>query len=323
MLNYMKKTNDRTYIRWMKGIALLVVLNNCYLYTAAQFKITEVTVGTSFIPSSRYIRPEDSVKTHASTIQYRFNAGLAFQLASHIDTATGKVRTWSGSLNGIFTRQQNQDYQKQIFPDDLFAADISIQHYRSLHNRWAFLGLVSVGLYSDLRQVDGNDIFVNAGGIFIKQFARNFSLGFGGFVNNNFGAPMLWPALFVQWRLDGKYRLDISVPDKGPGLAYNISITRKFNPQYELSLGFKPRLMTYDVENRSNPDKRLMGCWELPIGLENHWHMGRVEIFGGGGIMPLRSTSFGEKKISDIFSKKPAHKLATNFYLNAGARIRF
>ncbi|NSL87970.1 hypothetical protein ECE50_014070 [Chitinophaga sp. Mgbs1] len=285
--------------------------------TQAQLRITTVQVSAEYVPSSRYIRPEDSVKTHHTTTQQRINTALGFSLYNRIDTATGAVRSLTGIISGSYSRWQHKDYERAVFPEELFAGDLGLSYYRTLRNRWAFLGMASAGIYSDMKEIDGNDIFINAGGAFIKQFRPNFALGFGLFVNTSFGNPMVWPTLLVQWKMGGRYKLNINVPDKGPGLAFNVGVTRIFSKQYELSLAFKPRQMTYDI-TRLTDDKRLMSYWELPIGIENRWHLKNIDLFIGGGIMPLRSAEFEEKKVSKMFSRRPGHKLATNGYFNIG-----
>ncbi len=286
----------------------------------AQVKLTTISVGSDFLPASRYIRPKDSVKTHSKTIHNRFSAELGFSLFRKIDTNTGKVRFLTANLRGNYTAFKNKDYSAIIFPEKLLASDLGFQYYTSLKKRWAFIAFLSAGIYSDLEAVSANDVFATAGGIFIKKFRPNLSVGFGLIVNNSLGSLLVWPALSVDWQLGKKYKLNINVPDNGLGLAYNIGLTYPAGKHHELTLAFRPRQLTYDVEN--NPTNRLMSYWELPVGLQSRWRFSGLSFFASGGLMALRSVQFGEKKLSKMFHHYPAHRLAANFYLGAGIQVK-
>jgi hypothetical protein len=263
----------------------------------------------------------DKLKTNSTTVQNRYNAVLNFNLSTKIDTVKKSVRFWSATVNTDYLTMSNKDYVQEIFPKSLVASNISVQHYRSLQNRWGFLALVSIGINSDLKKVDDNDVFINAGGIFIKNYTQNFSLGFGLFVNNNFGKPLPWPAITANWQLGNKYKLNINVPDRAPGLAYNISFTSVINELTDLSVFFKPSVVSYDVENALE-NKRLLNNWQIPIGLENQWHTKQIDFFINGGLMALRSFDYAEKDLAKMFAKNPYHHLNANFFLGVGLKYR-
>ena len=275
-----------------------------------------IGISVDYLPASRYIRPEDSVKTHSTTSQQRYNFGAAFMLSNRVDTATGKVRTWSLAASGSYTKFINEDYEHSILPEELLGTQLALLHYRSLHNRWGMMSILSVGLFSDMEKIDKEDIFINGGVLFIKQHNRRFSYGIGAMFTNTFGTPMLLPAFLIKWQTDSKFRIDINFPEK-------LSVSSKLNKQTDLALAFRMQGSSYDVEN--GPDKkRLMGYSQMSIGLENTWHLTKhIDFVATGGSILYSGFTFQNKKLSEMFSEKPMHRMATNYFFSGGLRWNF
>jgi len=275
-----------------------------------------MAISVDYLPASRYIRPEDSVKTGSTTSQQRINFGTAFLLSNKIDTTTGKLRVWSASLSGTYAQLDNKDYEKSIFPKELLGTEIGLQHYRSLNKRWTMLALLSAGINTDMEKIDHNDLFVNGGVVFIKKQNAKFSYGFGAVLTNSFGVPMILPALLVQWKTGERFKVDVVFPEK-------LSVSTRLNKYADLALAFRMQGAAYDVEKRKD-NKRLMGYSEMRIGLENTWHLSRnIDFIASGGSMLYSTTSFQEKKLSEMFKTKAEHRLATNYFLSAGLRWNF
>ncbi|SKA32456.1 hypothetical protein SAMN04488128_103669 [Chitinophaga eiseniae] len=275
-----------------------------------------IAINADYQPSSHYIRPEDSLKMPATSAQRRFSMGAGFLLSQKIDTVTGKTRIWNLGVMGSYTRFSNKDYEEDIFPKELFGGEIALQHMRSLNPKWSLMGILSVGLYTDMEKITYEDVFITGGVIFVRKINRKLNLGVGAALTNSFGAPMVLPALLVQWRTGNRFRVDINFPEK-------LSVSSSLSKYDDLALAFRFNGGAYDVENRKD-GKRLMGYQEMSLGLENTLHLSKKIDFNlAGGTVLLRSVTFRDKKISDIFSTRPEHRLATNLYISAGIRCRF
>lgn len=282
----------------------------------ASFNGPGMAVSVDYLPASRYIRPEDSVKTGSTTSQQRINFGTAFLLSNKVDTTTGKLRVWSASLSGSYAQLDNKGYEKNIYPDELLGTEVGLQHYRSLNKRWTMLVLLSAGIYTDMEKIDQNDLFVNGGVVFIRKHNAKLSYGIGAVLTNSFGTPMVLPAFLVQWKTGERFKIDVVFPEK-------VSVSTRLNKLSDLALAFRMQGAAYDVEKRTD-GKRLMGYAEMKIGLENTWHLSRkIDFIASGGSMLYSSTSFQEKKLSEMFKSKPEHRLATNYFLSAGVRWNF
>lgn len=269
-----------------------------------------------YMPASKYIRPEDSVKTGSTSVIRRIFMGSAFQLSKKIDTATGKARIWTLGLGGSYMKWTNKNYEKSVMPEELLGASIGLQHVRSLRNKWSVMGVLTAGVFTDLETIDGNDLFFNGGLIFIKQPNPRFSYGFGAMLTNTFGAPMLLPAFLISWKTTGKFDLQVSIPE-------GISGSYKVNSFLKTGLALRLNGSSYDVEKRPT-NQRLMAYKEVTVGWENSFKVTKLVSFNiAGGSALLRSVDYREKRLADIFKTKPEHKLATSWFANAGISVHF
>ena len=81
---------------------------------------------------------------------------------------------------------------------------------RPISKRWLLLTTIGAGVYttSDVRL---KNILGQGGVVFIRQFKPNLSLGAGLAINNTFGYPMLFPAIYFDWSTEGRYQIKVSM----------------------------------------------------------------------------------------------------------------
>lgn len=301
---------------WLLPALLLIAGTTKAQLGASSLNAPGIAINADYQPSSHYIRPEDSLKMPATTVQRRLTLGMGFNLSQKIDTTTGKMRAWNLGVMGSYTSFSNKDYEGAIFPKELLGTAIALQHVRTLNSRWSLMAMISGGIFTDMEKIDYNDVFINGGVIFIRKVNPKLNLGIGAALTNSFGTPMVLPAFLVQWRTGNRFKVDINFPE-------NVSVSSALSKYDDLALSFRFNGGAYDVENGKD-GKRLMGYQEMSLGLENTLHLTKKIDFNlAGGTVLLRSVTFKDKKLSDIFSEKPQHRLATNLFVSAGIRCRF
>ncbi|WP_291909488.1 DUF6268 family outer membrane beta-barrel protein [Chitinophaga sp. CB10] len=280
---------------------------------AASLKGPGIAVSTDFLPASRYIRPEDSVKTSSTTSQLRYNFGASFVLSSKTDTATHRLRMWTADVSGSYTKLDNKDYTKKIFPEELLDASVGLKYIHSLRNNWTLLAMASGTLGTDLEEINYDDLFLQGGVLFLKQHNKRFAYGFGVVLTNAFGTPMVLPAFGIQYKTDNRFKIDINFPEK-------IAIGTQLNSFTELALAVRVRGGAYDA-TRGVDGKKLLSYSEFSAGLESTWHLGRpFDFVVSCGSILASQVSYSDKKLSEMFKDKPAHRLATNVFMSAGFR---
>ncbi|SHM78737.1 hypothetical protein SAMN05444266_11123 [Chitinophaga jiangningensis] len=280
---------------------------------ATSLKGPGIGISTDFLPASHYIRPEDSVKTQSTTSQLRYNFGASFVLSSKTDTATRKMRMWTADFSGTYTKLDNKDYTKTIFPGELLQASAGLKYIHSLNNNWTLLAMVDGTIGTDMEEITFDDLFLQGGVLFLKQHNKRFAYGVGVVLTNAFGTPMVLPAFGIQYKTDSRFKIDINFPEK-------ISIGTQLNSFTELALAVRVRGGAYDATNGVD-GKKLMSYSEFSAGLESTWHLGhQFDFVVSCGSILASQVSYSDKKLSEMFKEKPSHRLATNVFMSAGLR---
>ncbi len=283
---------------------------------AASLKGPGIAFSVDYLPASHYIRPEDSVKTRATTAQRRYNFGISCMLSNKTDTVTHKTRSWALAASGSYSKLSNEKYDKNIFPSELLTTELALQHYRSLGGKWGLMAILSGAVSYDREQFSTNDIFINGGVLFVKQANPHFSYGFGAVLTNTFGVPMLLPAFIMKWQTEHKFKIELNLPEKA-GISYNL------NKQDNIALNLRLRGEAYNLQNR--PDTgRLMAYKEISAGLENTLHLSKkVDFVAAAGSVFYSGVEFRKKSLSQMFTTAPFHRLSANYFLSAGLRWSF
>ncbi len=92
------------------------------------------------------------------------------------------------------------------------------------------LTTVGAGVYTS-SDVKLKNVLGQGGVIFIRQFKSNLSLGAGLAVNNTFGYPMVFPAIYFDWSTEGRYQIKVSMLN-----AMEVSAGMKMNKYLNLRI---------------------------------------------------------------------------------------
>ncbi|SDF59489.1 hypothetical protein SAMN04487996_111224 [Dyadobacter soli] len=302
-----------------KSLLATILLGMSYAACFAQ--VSQIELSGRYNPSSKYLPPVDSVSKPGTVVQSEVNAAALINFYTGVDSLN-QVRSFGSNVQFRYTNFSRTGYNKLILPADLYCINVGLYYYSTLNQKWAYNVFLNTALNSDFKEVDKNDLFLAAGAVFIREFTPNFSLGFGAIVHNNLGGFMPWPALTVDWKMGGKFRLDIRTPDKSPGIAHYVGVSYAATSKVNLSFAFRPEVISYDVTTNQERTNRLMSFWQLPFTLSSAFQVGDFEIIPSIGFTALRRYAYGEKKVSEMFTEYPYHGLGTNLIYGVGVKYR-
>ncbi|WP_187775493.1 DUF6268 family outer membrane beta-barrel protein [Flavobacterium johnsoniae] len=268
-----------------------------------------------YVPFSKYVRPIDSTKTNAESNFKR--AQIVFEVPISLETDKyNNPRLWSVFVNGSYARMENRNYNIQDlptefqtgFPTELLNTQVGIKHLRSISPSWSLLILASVGVYTDMVEINKDDILIQGGVLFIKQFNPNLALGIGPVLTNSFGVPMVLPGIYFNWESRGALHFKVSFPE-GVEFGYKMSDN--------LDLKLVGELSGMTAETKIGNKSSLLGYQQIIAGLRpqlkfgEHWTLEPT-----AGTTLLRSFSTTNRKIKDIFKEKDIAdpRFTTTFY---------
>ena len=277
-----------------------------------------------YVPFSNYVRPIDSSKTDAKSNFKRAQVALEIPISLRMDKYNNP-RLWSVFLMGAYAKMENKDYNMQLlpaelpngFPTEILNAQIGVKHLRSISQSWSLLIMASVGVYSDMEQINKDDVLVQGGVIFIKQFNPNLAFGLGPVLTNSFGVPMVLPGIYFNWESHGALHFKVNFPE---GIELGYRMTENFDLKAVLELSG----MT--AETRIGNKSMLLGYQQIIAGIKPQVKLGKNWIFEPTiGSTLIRSFSTNDRKIKEIFKEKDLAdpKFTTTFYGAVALKWKF
>lgn len=268
-----------------------------------------------YVPFSNYVRPIDSTKTDAQSNFKRAHIAFEVPISLEMDKYN-HPRLWSVFLNGSYARMENKNYDMKDlteqfqggFPTELLNAQIGVKHLRSISPSWSLLIMASVGVYTDMVEINKDDVLIQGGVFFIKQFNPNLALGIGPVLTNSFGVPMVLPGIYFNWESQGALHFKVAFPE-GIELGYRMS------DNFDLKLVGELSGMT--AETKIGNKSTLLGYQQIIAGLRPQFKLGEHwTLEPTAGTTLLRNFSTTNRKIKDIFKEKEIAdpKFTTTFY---------
>ncbi|MCL3850842.1 MULTISPECIES: DUF6268 family outer membrane beta-barrel protein [Parabacteroides] len=137
---------------------------------------------------------------------------------------------WMVGLGASYASMNNKDLSGYIDLPHIFNAQLAVSYIRPLSKKWSLLASVGAGIFMDtgsLAYVRWNNVMGVGMAAAIWHLRDNLDVGMGLALNTSFGYPMAFPALFVDWRIEGRYMVNVSMMD-GAELSGGIQLHKLF-----------------------------------------------------------------------------------------------
>jgi hypothetical protein len=97
--------------------------------------------------------------------------------------------------------------------DHAYAVKYNFMLRTGLSETWFLLAFVTPGLASDFKaKLSTDDLSFETALVFVKQYSKQFSLGFGAAYSRQFGEPFPFPVLALDWNNGSDLKLSAIIP---------------------------------------------------------------------------------------------------------------
>lgn len=168
----------------------------------------QITIKTGYISSSQY-KDEDGQKTGGKGDMRFVEGGINIPVSQKMNERN-QPTVWMISAGAGYTSMNNKNLQSYIDVDQIMNMQLNVTNIRPISKRWLLLTTIGAGVYTT-SDVKLKNILGQGGAVFIRQFKPNLSLGAGLAINNTFGYPMLFPAIYFDWSTEGRYQIKVSM----------------------------------------------------------------------------------------------------------------
>lgn len=267
----------------------------------------QISVKTEYISNSEfYDAVADTNTGNGSAMIYSAGAMVPLSMqASAEDDPYKRATIWGVALSGTFVKMDNHNFPigKEL-PSQVMNLGATALHLRPLKERWSMLMALGIGSYTPENRLSairiGENVLANGALVFIWHWRPNLEIGGGVALNNSFGYPMLFPALYLKYKggFSDKFTIDINLLD-GTKVAFGYDYSEN------LSLKLVANIGGYSAYLRRNRQKEMFSSQTFFVGLEPEFKLGKhisIPVTFGGSF--IRSGRYRERTLSAMFASE-------------------
>jgi len=216
-----------------------------------------------------------------------------------------RATIWGVALSGTFVKMDNQNFPigKEL-PSQVMNLGATALHLRPLKERWSMLMALGIGSYTPENRLSAiridENVLANGALVFIWHWRPNLEIGGGVALNNSFGYPMVFPALYLKYKggFSDKFTIDVSLLD-GTKVAFGYDYSEN------LSLKLVANIGGYSAYLRRNGQKEMFSSQTFFVGLEPEFKLGKhisIPVTFGGSF--IRSGRYRARTLSAMFASE-------------------
>lgn len=267
----------------------------------------QISVKTEYIGNSEfYDAVADTNTGNGSAMIYSAGAMVPLSMqASAEDDPYKRATIWGVALSGTFVKMDNHNFPigKEL-PSQVMNLGATALHLRPLKERWSMLMALGIGSYTSENRLSAiridENVLANGALVFIWHWRPNLEIGGGVALNNSFGYPMVFPALYLKYKggFSDKFTIDVSLLD-GTKVAFGYDYSEN------LSLKLVANIGGYSAYLRRNGQKEMFSSQTFFVGLEPEFKLGKhisIPVTFGGSF--IRSGRYRERTLSAMFASE-------------------
>ena len=267
----------------------------------------QISVKTEYIGNSEfYDAVADTNTGNGSAMIYSAGAMVPLSMqASAEDDPYKRATIWGVALSGTFVKMNNQNFPigKEL-PSQVMNLGATALHLRPLKERWSMLMALGIGSYTPENRLSAiridENVLANGALVFIWHWRPNLEIGGGVALNNSFGYPMVFPALYLKYKggFSDKFTIDVSLLD-GTKVAFGYDYSEN------LSLKLVANIGGYSAYLRRNGQKEMFSSQTFFVGLEPEFKLGKhisIPVTFGGSF--IRSGRYRARTLSAMFASE-------------------
>ena len=267
----------------------------------------QISVKTEYIGNSEfYDAVADTNTGNGSAMIYSVGAMVPLSMqASAEDDPYKRATIWGVALSSTFVKMDNQNFPigKEL-PSQVMNLGATVLHLRPLKERWSMLMALGIGSYTPENRLSAiridENVLANGALVFIWHWRPNLEIGGGVALNNSFGYPMVFPALYLKYKggFSDKFTIDVNLLD-GTKVAFGYDYSEN------LSLKLVANIGGYSAYLRRNGQKEMFSSQTFFVGLEPEFKLGKhisIPVTFGGSF--IRSGRYRERTLSAMFASE-------------------
>lgn len=226
---------------------------------------------------------------------------------------------WAVSLGGAYVNLNNKNFNDPLVIDQILNMSLGINYIRPIGKKWSMMAALGGGLYlptSKFSEIRFRHLLGNGGAVFIYHFGPNFQLGGGVAMNNSFGFPMVFPAIYLNWTTVGRLALKIAMLN-GIELSVGYSVNKHLSLNLGVEMNGQMALFKQDGKEKMFSHQYITVAFRPEIKINKY-----LSIPLATGISAVRPAEISNRSLKSLF-KDNGYYFQVAPYFSAGLKIGF
>jgi|SRR5690606_462208 len=306
----------------MKSTSLFLALTAILL--GLEMKAQEVSLKAEYIGNSGYYylppgeKPKEKIGDgKGSAMVYQGSVGIPLSVKLN---ENNRPTAWGVGFGGSYVSLNNKGFKDNIV-SEIMNLQVGIYHLRPINDKWSMRASVGMGVFTpsiDFSKISFKNVLGSGGLIFIRHINPNLDIGGGVALNSSLGYPMVFPAVYVKWKLDGKFDINVELVE---GL--EISAGYDFNDRFKLSYAFE---MNGQVALLEKDGKDMIFSHQYIVtGFRPELKLGESGLFltGMAGLNLYRPASYSDRTLKGVFASDNDYYFNVSPYASVGLKMKF
>lgn len=299
------------------GLTTLVML--LYLEGKAQ----QISFKTEYIGNSGYYylppgeKPREKIgNSKGSAMIYQGAVSIPLSVKMN---EKNRPTAWGLGFGGSYVSLKNQNFSEQMV-SEIMNIQLGVYHLRPLNDRWSMRASLGAGIFApttNFSKLTFKNVLGSGGLVFIRHLKPNLDIGGGVSINSSLGYPMIFPAVYVKWKLNGKYDVNVEVIE-GLELSAGYDFNERFKLSYAIEMNGQVALLKKDGKDVIFSHQYIVTGFrpELKLGKTGLTMTGMV------GLNLYRPASYSDRTLKGVFASDNDYFFSVSPYASVGLKMK-
>jgi hypothetical protein len=306
----------------MKLISLFLAVLGTLL--CLEGKAQQVSFKTEYLGSSGYYflppgdKPRERIgdaKGSAVVYQGAFSMPLSMKLNEN-----NRPTAWGIGLGGSYTSLNNKHFTDDMV-SEIMNLQLGVYHLRPLNDKWSIRASVGVGVFTpstNFSKIRFKNVLGSAGVVFIRHLKPNLAIGGGVAVNSSLGYPMVFPAFYLNWNLEGKFDVKAELVE-GLDVSAGYVFNDWFKLSYALEMNGQVALLEKDGKDVIFSHQYIVTGFRPEIKFAKTG----ISMTAMAGLNLFRPASYSDRTLKGVFAGDNDYYFSVSPYVSFGIKYNF
>ncbi|TCC87431.1 DUF6268 family outer membrane beta-barrel protein [Pedobacter hiemivivus] len=287
-------------------------------------KAQQISFKTEYLGNSGYYylppgeKPKEKIGDgNGSAMVYQGAVSIPLSVKMN---GNNRPTAWGVGLGGAYVSLKNKDFRDDMV-SEIMNLQLGVYHLRPLNDRWSMRASVGMGIFTpstDFSKISFKNVLVSGGVIFIHHLNPNLDIGGGVAINSSLGYPMVFPAVYVKWKTNGKFDVNVELVD-GLEVSAGYDFNDKFKLSYALEMNGQVALLKKDGKDVIFSHQYIVTGFrpEIKLGKKG------LSMTGMAGLNLYRPASYSDRTLKGVFAGDNDYYFSVSPYASVGLKMKF